>query len=39
MTTSACGMGRPPRGLPRKCDGCGAGFTVEHGLSIKKEDW
>eukprot|EP00804_Cyclotella_cryptica_P022496 CCRYP_020698-RE/>CCRYP_020698-RE protein AED:0.40 eAED:0.40 QI:0/-1/0/1/-1/0/1/0/103 len=25
-----------PRGLPRKCDGCGAGFTVEHGLNCKK---
>ena len=28
--------GKTPRGLPRKCDGCGAGFTVEHGLSCKK---
>ena len=28
--------GKTPRGLPRRCDGCGAGFTVEHGLSCKK---
>eukprot|EP00804_Cyclotella_cryptica_P017895 CCRYP_001275-RA/>CCRYP_001275-RA protein AED:0.09 eAED:0.08 QI:0/-1/0/1/-1/1/1/0/754 len=28
--------GMVPRGLPRKCDGCGAGFTVEHGLNCKK---
>eukprot|EP00804_Cyclotella_cryptica_P025021 CCRYP_015947-RE/>CCRYP_015947-RE protein AED:0.35 eAED:0.35 QI:0/-1/0/1/-1/0/1/0/165 len=28
--------GKTPKGLPRKCDGCGAGFTVEHGLSCKK---
>eukprot|EP00804_Cyclotella_cryptica_P007767 CCRYP_001369-RA/>CCRYP_001369-RA protein AED:0.17 eAED:0.14 QI:0/0/0/1/0/0/2/0/135 len=23
-----------PRGLPRKCDGCGAAFTVERGLNF-----
>eukprot|EP00804_Cyclotella_cryptica_P022225 CCRYP_020341-RA/>CCRYP_020341-RA protein AED:0.41 eAED:0.41 QI:0/0/0/0.66/0/0/3/0/301 len=28
--------GMVPRGLPRKCDGCGAGFKVEHGLNCKK---
>ena len=28
--------GKTPQGLPRKCDGCGAGFTVEHGLNCKK---
>ena len=28
--------GRTPSGLPRKCDGCGAGFTVEHVLNCKK---
>jgi hypothetical protein len=25
-----------PKGLCKRCDGCGAGFTVEHGLSCKK---
>ncbi len=28
--------GKTPKGLPRSCDGCGAGFTVEHGLNCKK---
>ena len=28
--------GWTPNGLPRTCDGCGAGFTVEHGLNCKK---
>ncbi|KAL7552474.1 hypothetical protein ACHAWF_015727, partial [Thalassiosira exigua] len=27
--------GRRPKGLPARCDGCGAGFTVEHGLNCK----
>lgn len=27
--------GMRPRGLPSRCDGCGKGFTVEHGLSCK----
>ena len=28
--------GLRPIGLCERCDGCGAGFTVEHGLSCKK---
>jgi hypothetical protein len=28
--------GKTPNGLPRKCDGCGAGFTMEHELNCKK---
>ena len=28
--------GKIPKGLPRNCDGCGAGFTVKHGLNCKK---
>ena len=28
--------GMRPVGLCERCDGCGAGFTVEHGLSCKK---
>ncbi|KAL7524674.1 hypothetical protein ACHAWF_001046, partial [Thalassiosira exigua] len=27
--------GRRPKGLPARCDGCRAGFTVEHGLNCK----
>ena len=28
--------GMRPKGLPQRCDGCNAGFSVEHGLSCKK---
>jgi len=28
--------GMRPKGLPHHCDGCSAGFTVEHALSCKK---
>ena len=28
--------GMRPKGLPQRCDGCNAGFNVEHGLSCKK---
>ena len=27
--------GLRPEGLPQKCDGCGAAFTVEHALACK----
>ena len=28
--------GMRPKGLPQRCDGCNAGYSVEHGLSCKK---